>query len=96
MVELYSKNNSELLCHSIQTCVDNKFVKCQIFAFEHKINKSNAKVSTDYSIIDLYSEDICYDIFVANKFFDFFWNVFNTQAINVCYTLLSFTYNETQ
>ena len=35
----------------------------------------------------LYSEDICYDIFIANKSLHFFWNVFNTKAIKVCYII---------
>ena len=34
---------------------------------EHKISKSNAKVSTHYRVIGLYSEDICYDILGTNK-----------------------------
>ena len=37
------------------------------FAFEHKISKSNAKVSIHYRLIGLFSED--FDIFAANIFF---------------------------
>ena len=61
----------------------------QGLAFEHKTNKSSAKVLTHYQIIDLYSEDVCYDILVTDKFFDFFRNVLNTNAIKVCHTITS-------
>ena len=79
----------------------------QILAFEHKINWSSSKVFSHYRVIDVYSKDICYDIFVVNKSFDFFWNMlkknffyffwnmFNTNAIkNV--TLLPLTYKTMQ
>ena len=50
--------------HIIQNC---KIL--QIFAFEHKINKSYAKVSTHHEIIGFYTEDICHVTFVGKKFF---------------------------
>lgn len=45
-------------------------------------------------MIGLYSEDICYDIFVINNFFDFYWNVFNKRVIKFM-SLSPYTYNET-
>ena len=38
-------------------------------------------------MIGLHTEEFCYDIFVANKLFDFFWNVFTTKAIKICYNI---------
>ena len=55
---------------------------CQTFAFGYKANKSNLNISIYYKIIGQYFEDICY-IFIDNKVFNFFWNVLNTEAINV-------------
>ena len=55
----------------------------QSVAFEHKINKSNAKVSANYRMC-LHFEGICYDIFIDNRFSDFFLSFFNTIAIKVC------------
>ena len=61
---------------------------CQAFAFEHKINKPTAKVSTQYQFKDLHPENISDKIFVVIKFFGFFWNVLNTKAIKVCRTTI--------
>ena len=61
------------------------------FAFEHKISKSNAKVSIHYRLIGLFSED--FDIFAANIFFDFFKNVFNSKAIKICHTGTTYIQN---
>ena len=55
---------------------------CQTFAFGYKANKSNLNITIYYKIIGQYFEDICY-IFIDNKVFNFFWNVLNTEAINV-------------
>ena len=49
------------------------------------IDKSNTKVSTNYWIINLYSINICYNIFISYELFNFFWNMFNSKAIKVCY-----------
>ena len=38
-----------------------------------------------WAFIELYSTNICCDICVAYEFFYFFWNVFNSKAIKVCY-----------
>ena len=55
---------------------------CQTFPFGYKANKSNLNVSIYYKIIGQHFEDICY-ILIDNKVFNFFWNVLNTEAINV-------------
>ena len=55
---------------------------CQTFAFGYTVNKSNLNVFIYYKIIGQHFEDICY-IFIVDKVFDFFWNVLNTEAINV-------------
>ena len=39
-------------------------------------------------ITGIYSENICYDIFVANKCFDFFYNVFISKDVKVCHTII--------
>ena len=49
--------------------------------------KYNVKAFTHYRIIGQDSDDICYNIFVANKSFGLFWNIFNTKAIKVCHTV---------
>ena len=69
----------------LQLCNENRFVKCQTLALEHKINKSNAKLST-HRVIGLCSEDICYEIFVVNKSLDFDF-MFTTKASRVCHTI---------
>ena len=38
--------------------------------------------------IDLYSDDMCYDIVVANKPLDSVWNVFNSEGIKACHTFI--------
>ena len=50
-------------------------------AWKQKINKSNTKVSTHYGIICLYSKNICYNYRFINKYFNFFWNMFNSKTI---------------
>ena len=57
------------------------------FTFRHKINKSNANVSTHYWIICLYSTNICYNIFAASEIFNFIWNIFNSKALKACYII---------
>ena len=48
----------------------------QTFSCKHVANKSNA-------IVCLYSKYVCFDVFMPNKFFDFFRNMFNTKTIKV-------------
>ena len=60
-----------------------KFLIYQNF-YTYFINKSNTKVSAHYLIIYLYSKNICY-IFVFYEFLKFFWNMFNSKTIKVCY-----------
>ena len=55
---------------------------CQTFAFGYTVNKSNLNVFIYYEIIGQHFEGICY-IFIVDEVFDFFWNVLNTEAINV-------------
>ena len=45
------------------------------------------KIFTYYQVIRLYYEDNCHNIFVANKYFDLFWNVFITKAVKVYHTI---------
>ena len=84
-----------------QKAIKNHFVIlfiCKIsqnVSSEYKPNKSNAKVSTYYWVISLYSEDIFKDNAVANKSLDFFWNVFKTKTIKVCYTINTGTKSNT-
>ena len=35
----------------------------------------------------VFSTNICCDIFVTYKFINFFWNVFNSKAIKICYVI---------
>lgn len=76
-----SENNSESVCRFFSKPAIGW--ECLPDLPEYKISKFNAKVSTHYRITDLYSEDICCDVIVANNFFDFSWNVFNNKAIKV-------------
>ena len=55
------------------------------YFFNIKIYKSNTEVSTHYRIIFLYSVNICYNIFVSYEFFNFFWNMFNSETIKIYY-----------
>ena len=57
---------------------------CQPFSIQHKINKSNAKLSTHYWIICLCSINICCDIFTSCEFLNFFWNEFSSKTIKLC------------
>ena len=31
-------------------------------------------------------KNICYYVFIINKFFNFFWNMFNPKAIKICHS----------
>ena len=70
-VILSTKNISELLFSPFKNSMGRITLLNQSVAFEHKINKSNANVSANYQMC-LHFEDICYDIFIDNRFSDFF------------------------
>ena len=64
---------------------ENKFVYSSKLLWNHEINNPNTKVFTHFWIKCLYSINICYNIFVSNEFSNFFWNMFNSKTIKVCY-----------
>ena len=43
-------------------------------------NKSNTKISTHYCLVWLYPINICFNIFIANEFLNFAWNIFNSKV----------------
>ena len=47
----------------------------QSFTWKHKINESNAKTSTHYWIVWLYSKYVCFHDFMSNKIFNFLMNM---------------------
>ena len=55
----------------------------QFFTCKHKINESNAKVPTHYWIICLYLKHVSYYVFIPDKFFNLFRNMFNTKTIEI-------------
>ena len=55
----------------------------QFFTCKHKINESNAKVPTHYEIICSYSENVRYYVFIPDRLFDLFRNIFNTITIEI-------------
>ena len=55
----------------------------QFFTCKHKIIESNAKVPTHYWIVCLYSKNVSFDVFMSNKFFNLFRNMFNTKTIEI-------------
>ena len=55
----------------------------QSFICKHKIYEFNTKVATHDRIVCLYSKHVCFYVFMSNKFFDFFRNMFNTKTIKV-------------
>ena len=55
----------------------------QSFSFKHKINKSNTEVSTHYWIVCLYSKNVCFNVFIVNKCFNFFRNMFYPKRIKI-------------
>ena len=55
----------------------------QFFTCKHKINKSYAKVPTYYWIVCLYSKNVRFHVFIFNKFFNLFENIFNTKTIAI-------------
>ena len=65
----------------------------QFFTCEHKINESNALL-THYWIACLYSKNVSFYVFISNKFFNFFRNMFNTKIIILMYTfIMSFIFS---
>ena len=96
LFRIYLKINFLILCHWKYFSINLSFFSYSLEEknwynwanFKHlekKINNSIAKASAHYWIICLYSINICYDILVTDKLFDFFWNIFNFKAIKVCY-----------
>lgn len=61
--------------------VQNYFI---ILFFYFILSKSNVEGSVEYWIIRINLVNICYYIFVPNKFFNFFWNTFFPKAIKLC------------
>ena len=55
----------------------------QFFTCKHKINDSNVKVPTHYGIVCLYSKNVWCDVFMSDKFFNFFRNMFKNKTINI-------------
>ena len=55
----------------------------QFFTCKHKMNESNAKVHTHYCIVCLYSKNVSFDVFIPEKFFNFFRNMLCTKTIKV-------------
>ena len=55
----------------------------QCFSFEHKINKSNTKICAHYWILCLYPKNICFNISIFNKCFNFFRNMLYSKAIKI-------------
>ena len=49
----------------------------------NKIKKSDAKVSTHYWIVWLYSKSVSCYVFISDKFFNFFWNMLHTKTIEI-------------
>ena len=47
------------------------------------MNESNAKVPTHYCIVCLYSKNVSFDVFIPEKFFNFFRNILCTKTIKV-------------
>ena len=55
----------------------------RFFTCKHKISESNAKTSTHYWIVCLYSKNVWYDVFMSDKFLNFFRNMFNTKTTKI-------------
>ena len=56
---------------------------CKLFAWKHKINKSNAEVFTHYWIVCLYSKYVCFYEFMSNRFFNSLINMFNCKTVKI-------------
>ena len=55
----------------------------QLFTCKHKINESNAEVAAHYWIVCLYPKNVSFNVFMSNRFFHFFRNMFNTKTIKI-------------
>ena len=55
----------------------------QFFTCKHKINESNAKVAAYYWIVCLYLKNVWHDLFMPDKFYNFFRNILNTKTIKI-------------
>ena len=83
-VNLISKSSWRIIVFKVSW--RKKIVKSVII--QHKVNKSKAKVSTHYWIIGVHSANICWDIFGAYNFLNFFQNRFNFyQNVLNCFCL---------
>ena len=61
-----------------QTSIINQSLTCK-----HKINESNAEVSTCYWIVCFYSKYVCFYIFMPNNFFNFLSNMFDSKTVKI-------------
>ena len=52
----------------------------KIFTCKHKINESSAEIPTHYWIVWLYSKNVYFYVFIHDKYFNFFRNMFNTKT----------------
>ena len=68
---------------------------CQTFNIKHKINKSDTKLSTHYWIVCLYYKNVCFNLFITNKFYNFLRNMLYSKTIKIIISLF-FTYKATQ
>ena len=55
----------------------------QSFACKHKINESYAKVPTHYWIVWFHSKNVSFYVFIPDKFFNLFRNLFNNKTIKI-------------
>ena len=73
-----------ILSFFLRSFGEKRFVNLvKVFSCQHKINKFNTKISAHYCIICLYSKNICFYVFIVNKCFNLFWNMFYTKTIKI-------------
>ena len=84
-------NSSKLYHHFFKVIRRKQTSKIsQFFTCKHKINESNAKLPTHYWIVCLYSKNVSFSVFIPNKLFNLFRNMFNTKTIEIN-NFISFT-----
>ena len=76
----------------------SSYVKIKLplpFVIQHKIHKSNIKVSPYYWIICFYSRNICHDIFVTYELccLFFLFDVLNSKIIEICHVITIYIQN---
>ena len=77
-------NNSKLYHHFFEGIRMKHARKITpFFTCKHKIKDSNVKVPTHDGIVCLYSKNVWYDVFMSDKFFNFFRNMFKNKTINI-------------